>query len=60
MCAQFFLLVSNFLQDCVLGRLQQGVEAAQNDHRQDDVAILASDVDVSQAVISNSPDERDQ
>ncbi len=38
-------------------RLQHGVEAADNGHGQDDVAVLAADVDVAQNVIGNAPDK---
>ena len=41
----------------LLGRLQHGIEAAQHGHRQDDVAVLAADVEVAQHVVGDAPDE---
>ena len=41
----------------LLGRLEHGVEAAQDGHRQDDVAVLAADVEVAQDVVGDAPDE---
>ncbi|MDT4886220.1 hypothetical protein FQZ97_1225430 [compost metagenome] len=52
-----FTLEANLLQHGILGWLQETVEAAQDDHRQDDVAILAAHKDVAQAVISDRPDK---
>ena len=43
----------------LLGRLQHGVQPAQDGHRQDDVAVLAADVDVAQHVVGDAPDEAD-
>jgi hypothetical protein len=45
------------IQHGLLGRLQYGVEAADDDHRQDDIAVLAAHVDISQDVVSDAPDE---
>ena len=41
----------------LLGRLEHRVEAAQDGHRQDDVAVLAADVEVAQDVVGDAPDE---
>jgi hypothetical protein len=41
------------------GRLEHGVEPAQHRHRQDDVAVLAADVEVAQDVVGDAPDEAD-
>ena len=45
------------VQHGLLGRLQHGIEAADDDHRQDDIAVLAADVDIAQDVIGDAPDE---
>jgi hypothetical protein len=45
------------LQDGRLGRLQHRVEAAQDGHRQDHVAILAANIKVAQDVVGDPPDE---
>ena len=41
----------------LLGRLEHGVEPAQDGHRQDHVAVLAADVEVAQHVVGDAPDE---
>ena len=41
----------------LLGRLEHRVEAAQDRHRQDDVAVLAAHVQVAQDVVGDAPDE---
>src|SRR5438034_9621148 len=38
-------------------RLEYGVEAAQNGHRQDDISILAADVQIPEDVIGDAPDK---
>ncbi len=43
----------------LLGRLEQGVEAPQHRHGQDDVAVLAADIQVAQHVVGDAPDEVD-
>jgi len=43
----------------LLGRLQHGVEPAQDGHRQDDVAVLAPHVEVAEDVVGDAPDEVD-
>ena len=48
-----FLLV----KDLLLGGLQHGVEAPEDGHGEDDVAVLAPHVDVAEQVIGYSPDE---
>jgi hypothetical protein len=53
-------LEADFFKHRVLGRLQQSVEPAQDDHRQDDVAVLAADVDIAKAVVGDGPDEGDE
>lgn len=42
-----------------LGRLQHGVEAAQDAHWQDNIRIFAALVQVAEHVISDAPDEGD-
>ncbi len=41
----------------LLGRLEHRVEPAQDGHRQDDVAVLAADVEIPQHVVGDAPDE---
>ncbi|EXI65746.1 MAG: hypothetical protein AW08_02958 [Candidatus Accumulibacter adjunctus] len=41
----------------LLGGFEDGVEPAKHRHRQDDVAVLAADVEVPQNVVGNAPDE---
>ena len=53
-------LETNLLQNRRLGRLQQRVETTQDHHRQDDITILAANIDIAQTVVSNGPNERDQ
>ncbi len=42
---------------CWLGWSEHGVETVENDHGQDHVAVLATDIDVAQDVISDAPKE---
>ena len=56
----FLALEADLFGDGVLRGFKQHVEAAQHDHGQDDVAVLAADVDVAQAVIGDAPDEGDE
>jgi hypothetical protein len=44
-------------QDLVFGKLQQGVQAAQYHHGQDDITVFAPDVDITKAVVGIRPDE---
>ena len=44
----------------LLGGLEHRVEAADDRHREDDVAVLAADVDVAEAVVGDAPDEGDE
>ncbi len=44
-------------QHLLLGRLQHGVQAADDGHRQDEVAVLAAHVHVAQYVVGDAPDE---
>ena len=63
--AEGVVLVGDFLaverdlhfEHSLLGRLQHGVEAAENGHRQDDVAVFAAHEDVAEGVIGDAPDE---
>ena len=41
----------------VLGRFQNCVKTAYDRHGQDDVAVLAPDVDIAQNVVRDAPDE---
>ena len=45
------------LEHVLLRRLQAGVEAADDRHRQNHVAVLAAHVNVSQDVVRNTPDK---
>ena len=45
------------VEDLLLGGLQDGVEAPEDGHRDDDVAVLAPDVEVAEEVVGDSPDE---
>ena len=47
------------LQNRLLGRFEHRVEAAQHDHGQDHVAVLAPHVEVAQNVVGYRPDEVD-
>ena len=63
--AQGVVLVGDlFLVECGLhfehglfGRLQHGIETAEDGHRQDDIAVFAADEDVAQGVVGDAPDE---
>ena len=44
-------------QDRILRRLQDGIEAADDGHRQDDIPVLAAHVDISQHVVCYAPYE---
>ena len=44
-------------RDIIPGRFQDGVEAADDGHGQDDVAVFAAHVDVAQHVVGDAPDE---
>jgi hypothetical protein len=52
-------LVEGYLQvqDGLFGRLQDRVEAPQDRHRQDDVAVLAPDVQIAEHIVRDPPDE---
>ena len=41
----------------IFGRFQHGVESADYRHGQDDVPVLAPDVDIAQHVVRNAPYE---
>ena len=45
------------VQDGLLGRLEDGVESTQNGHRQDHVAVLATDVEIPEDIVGDAPDE---
>jgi|ERR1700730_2521098 hypothetical protein len=47
------------LKDGILCRLQHGVEAAQDAHRQDNVRIFAALEEVAENIIGDAPNERD-
>ena len=40
-----------------LHRLQQGVEAAEDRHGQDDIAVLAPDIEIPEHIVGDTPDE---
>ena len=40
----------------LLAVLEHRVQPAQHDHRQDDVAVLAADVEVAEDVVGDPPD----
>ena len=44
------------VEDGLLGLFQHGIEPAQHRHREDDVAVLAADVEVAQHVVGDPPD----
>jgi hypothetical protein len=46
-------------QHVIVRRLQQTIETANDRHRQDDIAILAPDVHISQNIIRDAPDKVD-
>ncbi len=54
-----FLLIESGLhvEYRILGRLQHRIEAAQDGHGEDDVAVFAPDKDIAQAVVGDVPDE---
>ena len=43
-------------EDVLLAVLQHGVQPAQHDHREDDVTVLAADVEVAEDVVGDPPD----
>ncbi len=45
------------VHDGLFRRLQHGIEAAQNGHRQDDIAIFSPHIHVAQDIVSDVPDE---
>jgi hypothetical protein len=45
------------IEHSLLGRLEHGVEAAQDGHGQDHVTVLATDVEIAEDVVRNPPDE---
>jgi hypothetical protein len=57
--ARFFALKAYFFRYGIFGGLQKRIKTTQDDHRQDDVAVFTSYVDVAQAVIGYGPDEGD-
>jgi hypothetical protein len=42
-----------------LGFLQQAVDPAEDEHRQDDIAVFPANEDVAEAVVRDGPDEGD-
>jgi hypothetical protein len=54
---RFVLLELHLGQDGVLAVLEQAVDAPQDEHGEDDVAVFAADEDVAKAVIGDRPDE---
>jgi hypothetical protein len=46
-----------FFQYGFFGGFKQGIQAAKYYHRQDDIAVLSTDVDIAQAVVRDGPDE---
>ena len=47
-------------QHGIFAVFQQTVQPPQHEHRQNDIAVFASHVDITQAVISDRPDKRDE
>ena len=45
------------LHDRVFGRLQHGIQASDHGHGKNDVTVLASDVNITQCVVGDTPDE---
>ena len=44
------------VEDGLLGGFEDGVEAAEDGHGEDDVAVLAADVDVAEDIVRDAPD----
>lgn len=44
------------IENSLLGRLQHGVQPAQNCHRQDDVPVFSTYVEVAEYVVCYAPD----
>ena len=44
------------VEDGLLSVLQHGIQAAQDGHGEDDVSVLAPDVEVAQDVVGDAPD----
>jgi hypothetical protein len=44
-------------KDVLLGRLQHSVQPAQDRHRQDDIPILATYIEVPEYIVSDAPNE---
>ena len=57
--ARFVLLELHLGEDGVLGVLKQAVDAPEDEHGEDDVAVFAADEDIAQAVVGDRPDEGD-
>jgi hypothetical protein len=47
------------IEDIFFGRLQHGIDAAQDAHRQDDIRIFAALEQVAEHLISDAPNEGD-
>jgi hypothetical protein len=45
------------VENRLLGRFEDGIEATKHRHRQDDVAVLPANVQVSEDIVCNAPDE---
>ncbi len=45
------------LEHRLFGRLEDGVEPAQDGHRQDDIPVLSTDVQVPEDIVGDAPDE---
>jgi hypothetical protein len=45
------------IENCLLGRLQYGVQPAKYGHRQDDIAIFATHIEIAQHIVRDPPDE---
>ena len=50
-------IIQHFLhfQNCRFGILQHGIQTANNGHRQNNITILATNINISQAVVCDSP-----
>jgi len=56
----FVALKTNFFEHGVFGGFEQRIEAAQHHHRQNHIAIFAAHIDITQAVIGDAPDKRNE
>ena len=56
----FIALEGYFFHDGFLSGLQQSIQPAQDNHGEDDIPVLASHIDIPEAVVGDGPDEGDE